>query len=551
MKQAIAFAATLAATLCCLQCSTLTGGTGEETTNGRITGKLVAVDGLPASGTQVTLLPVLYDPIHQGAVPDTLVDTTDNQGTYSFPRIAPGYYNIQAVRKNDRTRTLIRLIKVANEPVQPPVGTMKVPGAIRVTLSPDADRAQGYLYISGTTIGSTLDANSDLVSIDSVPAGTVPALCYQEKDNPAAQRVIGHDLQVSSKSVTSLADLHMWKYSREIILNTTASGADIAGSLVDFPVLIRLNAANFNFSQAAGSGVDLRFSKSDNTTPQVFAIEYWDSSAASAALWVKVDTIHGNNTMQGIVMYWGGPANPASNAAAVFDTANGFAGVWHLTDSSLAHRIDATPDRHDGTTQAYNGDEQKQGIIGNADSLDTRDDAINAGDIPLTTAFTLSLWIKAASYVPWAHLIAKASDPVSAPPWLTWGLQLDSAPAPHISLTVTTEQGDSSIETASTLPLEEWMYVAGTFDGSRLRLYVNGNCETDAPYSGAIVENANPAYIGKLQGSPEQRFNGVIDEVRISRVARGNDWLRLCYENQRPNSAFIVFPEPAKSENGY
>jgi hypothetical protein len=64
MKQAIAFAATLAATLCCLQCSTLTGGTGEETTNGRITGKLVAVDGLPASGTQVTLLPVLYDPTH-------------------------------------------------------------------------------------------------------------------------------------------------------------------------------------------------------------------------------------------------------------------------------------------------------------------------------------------------------------------------------------------------------------------------------------------------------------------------------------------------------
>ena len=35
-------------------------------------------------------------------------------------------------------------------------------------------------------------------------------------------------------------------------------------------------------------------------------------------------------------------------------------------------------------------------------------------------------------------------------------------------------------------------------------------------------------------------FNGVIDEVRISRVAHGSDWIKLEYMNQKPDGDKLV-----------
>ena len=47
-------------------------------------------------------------------------------------------------------------------------------------------------------------------------------------------------------------------------------------------------------------------------------------------------------------MYWGNPgATPISNSAAVFDTANGFAGVWHLGENGDSI--------YDATGNAFNG----------------------------------------------------------------------------------------------------------------------------------------------------------------------------------------------------
>jgi hypothetical protein len=36
-------------------------------------------------------------------------------------------------------------------------------------------------------------------------------------------------------------------------------------------------------------------------------------------------------------------------------------------------------------------------------------------------------------------------------------------------------------------------------------------------------------------------FDGMIDEVRISNIARSGDWIKLCYMNQKENDALITF----------
>lgn len=59
----------------------------------------------------------------------------------------------------------------------------------------------------------------------------------------------------------------------------------------------RLNQSNFNFSEALGSGENIRFSKADGTH-LYYQIERWDSLSGEAQVWVRVDTVYGNNSTQ-------------------------------------------------------------------------------------------------------------------------------------------------------------------------------------------------------------------------------------------------------------
>jgi hypothetical protein len=69
------------------------------------------------------------------------------------------------------------------------------------------------------------------------------------------------------------------------------------------------------------------------------------------------------------------------------------------------------------------------------------------------------------------------------------------------------------------MPSGQWVHVAGTYDGSRIRLYINGSEVCSQLLSGAIATDANPVTIGAEENGenhdPQGEFNGRIDEVRL------------------------------------
>ena len=65
------------------------GGSDTET----LTGRILAPDGRPAAGVEVTLLPSAYDP-SRPEPSQVRIATTDAQGGYAFPRAAAGTYNL-------------------------------------------------------------------------------------------------------------------------------------------------------------------------------------------------------------------------------------------------------------------------------------------------------------------------------------------------------------------------------------------------------------------------------------------------------------------------
>ncbi len=76
-----------------------------------------------------------------------------------------------------------------------------------------------------------------------------------------------------------------------------------------------------------------------------------------------------------------------------------------------------------------------------------------------------------------------------------------------------------NISVAGTLTLNTWHHVAGTFDGTNSKIYINGTLAGTTPFVGSIVPSPSyPLTIGRLcdPGQAASRyFSGYMDEIRI------------------------------------
>jgi hypothetical protein len=370
-------------------------------------------------------------------------------------------------------------------------------------------------------------------------------------------------------------NLSLWQYRENVKLNTSVTGAAVAGDVVNFPLLVRLNAANFGtgFAQAKAGGADLRFTKGDSVTRLSHQIESWDSAGKTAAIWVRVDTVKGNATTQKIVMHWGkADAADSSKGAAVFQTSNGFQGVWHLNTSAN----DATGNANHGVDNLTT---DTAGIIGRGRSFggSTNDfrveDTLTGQYIRLGKPASLNISgiITMEAWARWRvafdgdrTILVHTADGTSEnrgetflrPASVTSGGLSGSRYEAGIHVGTTPAGGtlnnymSGNIGNASGADFDTWIRLVGVYDGSIWTVYYNGDGSGSAVGSqsqdgrGAILTNG-AWYIG---GHPRPAnggnawsrwFSGDLDEVRISNVARSADWVKLDYENQRSGSTTV------------
>jgi hypothetical protein len=516
----------------------LTGGTSTSE-NGRVVGKILSIGGVPAPQTQVTLFPVDYDPVKDRAsIP---VDTTDALGNYAFTQIASGDYTILAVHIDNRTRTLITGIHVADDTITAPTNTLLATGSMKVMPPDSANILYGYLYVPGTTVFAFLNNRTGFVVLDSVPAGVVPVIAYSST-NIETPTTIRYDVPVASGDTISVWN-PAWNHARTLILNTAPNGANIAGMVVDFPVLVRLTGSNFAFAQAKSGGADLRFTKPDNTFLP-YEIERWDSAGQAAEIWVNVDTVQGNNNRQYIVMYWGNSsAADRSSGAAVFSTSNGFQGVWHLGDNSTTTAYDATANRFDGTPSTV-APIAATGNVGMARRFDGASNSIKitgtaAGKLnfPKNGIYSVSAWVYADNVDGLIHTILSKGNQQYNFELKMYDWEFGEY-GDRVGWEMTVSRG-----TAKT-----WAHLVGIRNGAKQYLFVNGSCvdsvfevnpSPEARYTGYDV------MIGKMEGIGGGNFpyffKGILDEIRVSNVASSADWIRLSYMNQKAQDGLVVF----------
>jgi hypothetical protein len=525
----------------------LAGGGTIETTNGLVAGKVMYPGGAPAAKSVVKLIPNRFNPFMDTTA--VFVDTTDDSGNYVFSGVSYGVYTVQSVQSVKRTRAITFGLTVTQAALSVTSMTLQIPGVVKVMLPEGARGESAYVYVPGSLIGSRVSGTGDSVIIDSVPAGVLPSVNFAPKtDTPSM--VIRYDVQARSGDTTTIQN-PSWRYARSIDLNTTSSGADVANAVTGFPALIRLTRNNFDFSQAQAGGGDIRFTKSDNSLLP-YEIEFWDGPAGLAEVWVKVDTVFGNDSTQSIVMYWGASTNSAtslSNSAAVFDTAQGFQAVLHMNQSAGGKVVDATANHYDGalfgaTLIAANGPLGSAGnFAGSSGNIQLTGTAHSKLSFPQYGAYSIAVWVTIDSlFTSDQYLVGKGG--------LQYSLRAKgsmSSPAAMFSFeeyVMTPVKGlDRRL---SPITLSSWKYIVAVRNMTNAYLYIDGFC-TDSSgifYGDNNTSNARDSSsdvtIGSLIGGG-LHCNGSIDEVRILSVPLSPDWIKLCYMNQRSDDKLIIF----------
>jgi hypothetical protein len=296
-----------------------------------------------------------------------------------------------------------------------------------------------------------------------------------------------------------------------------------------------LQSSNFDFNLAKTDGSDLRFSKT-NGVSLPFEIEQWDAVNREAEIWVKVDTIYGNDSTHSIAMYWGNSnATDNSNSSNVFDTADNVTAVWHLNKNCN----DATIDKHDGLE---NSARDTSGLIGHCKKFNGSDSIKVAGLLGSPTSITLSAWAQLDSTPASGNEIISIGDVAL----IREDYTLDSLGTDAI-IHLSDNTVFYNVPSGKFLKKTGWHFIAFTLDQNTFTqtLYIDGekagtrtDLNTPLNYNG-MGQNT---YIGKHgNGKNDFGFIGRIDEVRVYRAAMSPDYIKLSFMNQKANEALIVF----------
>ena len=330
-----------------------------------------------------------------------------------------------------------------------------------------------------------------------------------------------------------------WNYSATLAFN----GYTKPETLTNFPALVNVgtNISGFSWSQfASTNGYELRFA--DNSGKELpYERErgtnlIWTNGAGVGQVWVRVPVLNSNTF---ITAYWGNPLTTSSLSAYCTNGAvwtNGFGGVWHLPDGQTLRGGDSTANQNEGIISNATA---ATGEIDGAASFNGSTAYINVGNSATVnpSALTYSAWVQGSAFTnAYSSVISKAEGGRVG----TLLIKGNGKLACYVATTGGIVNYDGT--GGNTLNAGQWYYVTMAYDAATgLKGYVNGGVDGTAAATGAITTGPDTIWVGAHPSIPDRYLNGVIDEARISTVARDANWVWAEWMNMASNNVFITY----------
>ncbi|MBI3412883.1 MAG: laminin G domain-containing protein, partial [Candidatus Aenigmarchaeota archaeon] len=203
-----------------------------------------------------------------------------------------------------------------------------------------------------------------------------------------------------------------------------------------------------------------------------------------------------------------------------FQAASGLVGYWSFDENTTQTARDQSGFGNDGTwTGNNNVTRNLTGRFGNALQFDGEVDVVVIGNLPIFEgmgALTIEAWVNYNLDAGNRAIVSKFNSGAGG---TSYTIRSKEGNPGFIDFTTFTGGGVNSLSTTQ-LNNSAWHHIAGTYDGSNQRLYIDGVLQDTDAQSGNIQTSNELLCIGAFcdpsQAQPiGNSFNGTIDEVRI------------------------------------
>jgi biopolymer transport protein ExbB len=328
-----------------------------------------------------------------------------------------------------------------------------------------------------------------------------------------------------------------WKYRKEIGFDLSPTGADIAGTPQDVPVLVRLSLANFSyFNDTKPDASDFRLVSGDDKTPLKFHFEKYDVQNQMAFLWVQMPQLTGGAKTDKIYAYYGNSDAPsAADIPGTYDASQSL-----VLSFSEASGIPQDSTAYKNNPSASTAQLNPASLIAGGAKFSGKESITVPASASLrllpNQGFTASAWLRIEQ--PQQATVFALIDQDKSIGLAIAGSKLVARAEFGATPVVVTQESD--------LSMSQWHHVAITAGSGKLTLYVDGVAAGSAPV--ALQEVGGTFMIGAANGAGF--LTGDVDEVEVSKVARSADWIKTVARDQGMDSNLILFGTDGQREGG-
>ena len=216
-----------------------------------------------------------------------------------------------------------------------------------------------------------------------------------------------------------------------------------------------------------------------------------------------------------------GSGATAKTPTAIPAAASNLVGYWKFDEGAGTTVSDSSGNGNNGSI--VGGPSWVQGHSGSALQFDGVDDHVDIPDSPSLDVrrITIEAWVKPDVNDQLANIVSKWKG--GSPGQRSYNLDLGSSNPPSFyprkaaSCTSTDGEGDTEVHLVGTsdIPVGVWTHIAATYDGSVMKIYVNGQLESSLPQTGDIFAGTARLFIADADDGTSLLFDGAIDEVKI------------------------------------
>ncbi|HYT58842.1 MAG TPA: tandem-95 repeat protein [Haliangiales bacterium] len=368
-------------------------------------------------------------------------------------------------------------------------------GAISFTVG-DAETAAGSLIVSGSSSNPTLVPNGNIVFGGSGASRTVTVTPAANQSGTATITVTVSDGALTASTSFTLT---VSPVNDPPTISSIANQTINVGS-TPLPIAFTVGDADTALSSLTLSG-----SSSNPTLVPTANIVFGGSGANRTVTVTPAGSQPGTATITVTVSDGALNASSAFTVTVIVPNLSGLVAMYSFDEGTGTTVTDLSGTANTGTisgaTWTTSGKYGKALQFNGTSSLVTINDAAS---LDLTTAMTLEAWVNPSVVSSaWRDVIYKGNDI-----YLLMGTTPNGG-VPSLGGTFA-----NSLFSPSSLALNTWTHLAGTYDGAMMRLYINGVQVASQAQTGNILTSTDPLQIGgdSLYG---QYFQGMIDEVRV------------------------------------